>query len=63
MESDRQSLSKWIVLKVFAAYVATLVGLAMLFGRTDTSMFLGAVSASVGLTFFSLVWFYSRGAV
>ncbi|MGA1999952.1 MAG: hypothetical protein ABSG52_08160 [Terriglobales bacterium] len=60
MESDRQSLSAWIVLRVFAAYVVTLVGLAMLFGRTDTSMILGAVFASVGLTFLSLLWFYSR---
>lgn len=60
MESDRQSLNTWIVLRVFAAYVVTLVGLAMLFGRTDTSMFLGAVFASVGLTFLSLLWFYSR---
>lgn len=62
MESGRQSLSAWIVLRVFAAYVVTLVGLAMLFGRTDTSMILilGAVFASVGLTFLSLLWFYSR---
>lgn len=60
MADDRQSLSTWIVLRVFAAYVVTLVGLAMLFGRTDTSMILGAVFASVGLTFLSLLWFYSR---
>ncbi|MBZ5511753.1 MAG: hypothetical protein LAN70_11370 [Acidobacteriia bacterium] len=60
MESDRHPLSAWIVLRVFAAYVVTLVGLAMLFGRTDMSMFLGAVFASVGLTFLSLLWFYSR---
>jgi hypothetical protein len=45
---------------VFAAYVVTLVGLAMLFGKTDMSMFLGAAFASVGLTFLSLLWFYSR---
>ena len=60
MESDRQALSAWIVVRVFAAYVVTLVGLAMLFGRTDMSMFLGAVFASVGLTFLSLLWFYGR---
>jgi hypothetical protein len=60
MADDRPSLSTWIVLRVFAAYVVTLVGLAMLFGRTETSMVLGAVFASVGLTFLSLLWFYSR---
>jgi hypothetical protein len=60
MADDRHSLSTWIVLRVFAAYVVTLVGLAMLFGRAETSMILGAVFASVGLTFLSLLWFYSR---
>ena len=60
MESGRQSLNTWIVLRVLDAYVVTLFGLAMLFGRTDPSMFLGAVFASIGLTFLSLLWFYSR---
>ncbi len=59
MEPDRQ-LSNWIVLKIFAAFMVTLVGLGMVFGRGDTAMFLGAFFASVGLTYLTLLWIYSH---
>ena len=60
MEGDRQSLSSRIVAKIFAAIMVTLVGLGMLFGRSDTAMFLGAFFASIGLTYLALLWIYSH---
>jgi hypothetical protein len=60
MADEGQSLSSWIVLKIFAAFVVTLVGLGMLFGRSDMAMFLGAIFASVGLTYLTLLWIYSH---
>jgi hypothetical protein len=63
MEADRQSLSPWIVLKIFAAFMITLLGLGMVFGRGDTAMFLGAVLGSIGLTYLTLLWVYSHRVV
>ncbi len=63
MEADPQSLSPWIVLKIFAAFMVTLVGMGMVFGRNDTAMFMGAFFASIGLTYLSLLWIYSHRVV
>lgn len=60
MKPDRKELSDWIVLKVFIAFFVTLIGLAMVFGRSDMSMFLGAFFASIGLTYLTLLWIYSH---
>lgn len=60
MEPERQPLSSWIVLKVFIAFFVTLIGLAMVIGRSDMSMFLGAFFASIGLTYLTLLWIYSH---
>jgi hypothetical protein len=60
MEADRQSLSPWIVAKIFAALMVTLVGLGMVFGRSDTAMFMGSFFASIGLTYLTLLWIYSH---
>jgi hypothetical protein len=60
MEGDRPSLSSWIVAKIFAAFMVTLVGLGMVFGRGDTAIFMGAFFASIGLTYLTLLWIYSH---
>ena len=57
---ERHELSSWIVLKVFIAFFVTLIGLAMVIGRSDTAMFLGAFFASIGLTYLTLLWIYSH---
>jgi predicted small integral membrane protein len=63
MEANAQDLSSWIVLKVFVAFFLALLGLAMLIGRSDPSMFLGAFFASIGLTYLTLLWIYSHRVV
>ena len=67
MESDRQSLSPLVILRVFAAAFVLLVGLGMMcksavsgVGMNDWTMLLGAVFASCGLTFFALLWLYGK---
>ena len=67
MESDRQSLSPFVILRVFAASFALLVGLGVMCksafsgaGTNDWTMLLGAVFAACGLTFFALLWLYGR---
>jgi hypothetical protein len=60
MATDLQPLGTWIVLRIFAAFFVTLIGLAMLFGRSDPAMFLGALFTSIGFTFFALLWLYGR---
>jgi hypothetical protein len=67
MESDRQSLSPFEILRVFAAAFALLIGLGIMSksafsgaGMNDWSMLLGAVFAACGLTFFALLWLYGR---
>lgn len=61
MGDDRHSLSRLVILKVFAAAFVLLVGLAMLFkSGPDGSMVLGALFSAIGLTFFALLWLYSR---
>ena len=60
MEADTQSLSSWIVLKVFIAFFLTSFGLAMVIGRSNTAAFLGAFFASIGLTYLTLLWIYSH---
>jgi hypothetical protein len=61
MADDRQSLSTWIVLRVFAASFVMLTGLAMMFkSGYDWGMVLGAVFAGIGVTFFTLLWLYGR---
>ena len=61
MEPERQSLSVFVILRVFAASFVMLTGLAMMFkSGYDWGMVLGAVFASIGVTFFTLVWLYGR---
>ena len=60
MKAEENVLSSWVVLKLFIAFFLTLFGLAMVIGRSDTAMFLGAFFASIGLTYLTLVWIYSH---
>ena len=67
MESDRQSLSPLVILRVFAASFVLLLGLGFMAksafsgaGTNDWTMLLGSVFAACGLTFFALLWLYGR---
>jgi protein-S-isoprenylcysteine O-methyltransferase Ste14 len=67
MADERQSLSPFVILRVFAAAFVLLFGLGMMFksafsgvGMNDWTMLVGAVFAACGLTFFALLWFYGR---
>ncbi len=61
MESERQSLSPFVILRVFAASFVLFIGIAMLIkSGYDWEMVLGAVFAGIGLTFFALLWLYGR---
>ncbi len=60
MDADRQSLSPLVILRVFAAAFALLFGIALLIRADYWYMFLGAVFAACGLTFFALLWLYGR---
>jgi hypothetical protein len=61
METDRQSLSPFIILRVFAAAFVFFVGIAFILkSGYDWEMVLGAVFAGIGLTFFALLWLYGR---
>ena len=57
---DRQSLSPFVILRVFAASFVLLFGLALMFKGDYWDMALGAVFAACGLTFFALLWLYGR---
>ena len=59
--NDRQSLSPFVILRVFAAAFVLFLGIAMLMkSGYDWEMVLGAVCAGIGLTFFALLWLYGR---
>ncbi len=61
MEPDRQSLSPFVILRVFAAAFVFFIGIALLMkSGYDWEMVLGAVFAGIGLTFFVLLWLYGR---
>ena len=61
MADDRQSLSRFAILRVFCAAFVLLIGLAMMFkSGYDWGMVLGAVFAGIGVTFFTLLWLYGR---
>ncbi len=61
MEPEGQSLSPFVILRVFAAAFVLLIGIAMLMkSGYDWEMVLGAVFAGTGLTFFALLWLYGR---
>ena len=52
---NRQSLSPFVILRVFAASFALLFGLAFMFKGDYWDMLLGSVFAACGLTFFALL--------
>jgi hypothetical protein len=58
--NDRQSLSPFEILRVFAASLALVFGIGLMFRADYWYMFMGAVFASCGLTFFALLWLYGR---
>ena len=60
MAADRQSLSPFEILRVFAAALALVFGLGLIFRADYWYMFMGAVFAACGLTFFVLLWLYGR---
>ncbi len=67
METGRQSLSPFVILRVFAASLAFVFGLGMMLRSVfsgavvnDWHMLVGAVFAACGLTFFALLWLYGR---
>ena len=61
MAAERQSLSPFEILRVFAAAFVLLIGIAMMIkSGYDWQMVLGAVFAAIGLTFFALLWLYGR---
>jgi protein-S-isoprenylcysteine O-methyltransferase Ste14 len=64
---DRQSLSPFVILRVFAASFVLLLGLGVMLKSAvsgqvanDWAIVLGAVFAAIGLTFFALLWLYGR---
>ena len=60
MADNRQSLSPFVILRVFAASLALLFGLVLMFKADYWYSFVGAVFAACGLTFFALLWLYGR---
>jgi hypothetical protein len=61
MAGELQPLSRLVILRVFAAAFVLLLGLAMLFkSGPNGGMVLGAFCSAIGLTFFALLWLYSR---
>lgn len=62
MEAERQSLSVFLILRIFAASFVALVGLAMLFkSGPDAGMVIGAVLAAIGLTFWCCYGYTADG--
>jgi hypothetical protein len=58
---DRQSLSPFVILRVFAAAFVLLIGIGiMIKSGYYWDLILGAVFAACGLTFFALLWLYGR---
>jgi hypothetical protein len=61
MADDRQSLTPFQVLRVFAAAFVLLIGLGIMFkSGFYWDLILGAVFSACGLTFFALLWLYGR---
>ena len=64
METERPPTSLFsplVVLRLFAGIFVTLVGLGMMLkSGDDARMFIGAVFAAIGLTFFLLFWLAAR---
>jgi len=61
MENDRQSLSPFVILRVFAAAFVLIFGIGLMVrSGFYWDMILGAVFAACGLTFFALLWLYGR---
>ena len=60
MDAGRQSLSPFVILRVFAAAFVLFIGIGLLAkSGYDWEMVLGAVFAGIGLTFL-LLWLYGR---
>ena len=61
MEPERQSLSPFVILRVFAASFVLVVGIGIMFkSGYYGDLILGAIFAACGLTFFALLWLYGR---
>lgn len=55
------SLSTFIVLRIFGGFFLTIFGFALVFHSGDGgAMLLGSILASIGLTFFMLLWLFMR---